>query len=160
MAYVAFHHSFLGREDLGLQDRLMGELPGILNWALDGLDRLDKQGGFFTQSSASEDLRAEVDRDSSPVTAWVEDRCVLDLEAEFTLDALLTLYLDWMKHEHMAFTPSAARFSRDLQAAFRDKGVVIERKPNGVGGKHRVVTGIRPIVGASIPDAEIFDNAE
>ena len=38
--------SFYGREDLGLTDKLTSELPGILNWALKGLDRLQKRGHF------------------------------------------------------------------------------------------------------------------
>jgi putative DNA primase/helicase len=158
MVYVAFHHSFLGREDLALGGRLMRELPGILNWALDGLDRLTATG-TFTQSMASDELRDEVDRDSSPVKAWADDRCLLDPTAEFTLEALFSHYRDWIASEHMPFTPSASRFSRDLRSAFGDKGVTVDRKPNGVGGKHRVVTGIRPIAGASMPDDDLIDNS-
>ena len=149
MVYVAFHRSFLGMEDLELEGRLMAELPGILNWALAGLERITAAGSF-TQSSASQELRDEVDRDSSPVKAWVDDRCVLDSTAEFTLEALLSHYRDWLKGEHMTFEPSASRFSRDIRSAFADQGVTVDRKPNGVGGKHRVVTGIRPIGGASL----------
>jgi putative DNA primase/helicase len=149
MVYVAFHQSFLGREDLELEGRLMTELPGILNWALGGLNRLSKAGSF-TQSSSSDELRDEVDRDSSPVKAWVEDRCTVDPTAEFTLESLLSNYLDWLKTERILLAPTAPRFSRDLQSAFRDQGVTVERKSNGVGGKHRVVTGIRPVAGASI----------
>ncbi len=159
MVYVSFQRSFLGREDLELEGRLMQELSGILNWALDGLDRLSKRG-YFTQASSSLELRSEVDRDSSPVTAWVDDWCVIDPSAEFVLDSLLTSYRNWITAEHMTFAPSAARFARDLRSAFGDKGVVIERKANGVGGKHRVVIGIRPIAGASLPDARLFDDAE
>lgn len=157
MVYVAFQHSFLGSEDLDLEGRLLGELPGILNWALDGLDRLTKNG-YFTQSSNSLEMRAEVDRDSAPIAAWVDDRCVLDPGAEFTLDALLTHYRDWLTAEHLAFAPSLNRMSRELRSAFGDKGVTITRKSNGAGGKHRVVTGIRPIVGSTFADNSLFDS--
>jgi putative DNA primase/helicase len=156
MVYVAFRRSFLGKEDLGLQGRVMGELSGILNWALDGLERLDKQG-FFTQSAGSLELRDEVERDSSPVTAWVDDRCVLDPTAVLTLDALLSSYRDWLTAENMPFSPSLNRLSRELRSAFGDQGVTIDRKSNGHGGKHRVVTGIRPLAGGSIPDDDLFD---
>jgi hypothetical protein len=40
MVAVPMTISWLGREDLGLKDRLIRELPGILNRALAGLDRL------------------------------------------------------------------------------------------------------------------------
>jgi putative DNA primase/helicase len=35
-------NSFLGREDRTLDRRLSAELPGILNWSLEGLDRLNR----------------------------------------------------------------------------------------------------------------------
>ena len=149
MVYVAFHRSFLGSEDLTLEGRLMTELPGILNWALDGLDRVAKLG-TFTQSAGSMELAAEVDRDSSPVKAWVDDRCVVDLTAEISLEALLSNYRDWLTTENMSLSPSLNRLSRDIRSAFGDQGVTVERKSNGAGGKHRVVTGIRVIVGGSM----------
>ncbi|MCX4670329.1 hypothetical protein OG453_27165 [Streptomyces sp. NBC_01381] len=36
--------SWLGKEDTGLTDKLAEETPGILNWALDGLARLERGG--------------------------------------------------------------------------------------------------------------------
>ena len=37
-----------GHRDPGLKDKLRAEMPGILNWALQGLARLHQQGGFTT----------------------------------------------------------------------------------------------------------------
>ncbi len=39
--------SFFGNEDHGLTDRLISELPGILNWAIEGWRRLRERGRFF-----------------------------------------------------------------------------------------------------------------
>ena len=36
---LRFTESFYGREDTGLTERLLGELPGILNWAVEGWQR-------------------------------------------------------------------------------------------------------------------------
>jgi len=38
--------SFYGREDIHLTNKLLEELPGILNWAIEGLMRLWKRGHF------------------------------------------------------------------------------------------------------------------
>jgi putative DNA primase/helicase len=160
LVYVSFGTSFRGREDYGLEARLMAELPGILNWALAGLARLGVQGGRFSQSSRSIALKEEVDRDSSPVTAWADDRCQLDADAEFTLDALFRSYRDWLTGENLALSPSQARFSRDLRAAFGDKGVTVARKRDGRGGQHRWVMGLRPLPGASLPQGQAFSDAE
>jgi putative DNA primase/helicase len=36
--------SFYGKEDTGLTQRLLAELPGILNWAIEGWHRLRERG--------------------------------------------------------------------------------------------------------------------
>ncbi len=45
--------SFFGEEDPTLTDALLAEAPGIFNWCLDGLDRLNARG-YFQQPAASE----------------------------------------------------------------------------------------------------------
>ena len=47
--------SFEGREDLDLKRKLLAELPGILNWAIDGRAMLREDGRFNPPASA-EDL--------------------------------------------------------------------------------------------------------
>jgi putative DNA primase/helicase len=41
---IPFTESFLGREDRDLGDKLLKELPGILNWALEGLEQYQLHG--------------------------------------------------------------------------------------------------------------------
>lgn len=43
---VRTHKSFSGKEDTLLTQRLQSELPGILNWSLDGIRRLNQRGRF------------------------------------------------------------------------------------------------------------------
>ena len=40
-------NSFYGREDRRLTDRLLTELPGILNWSIAGWQRLNRRGYFL-----------------------------------------------------------------------------------------------------------------
>jgi putative DNA primase/helicase len=51
---LVFRLSWLGKEDKGLTRKLAAELPGILNWSLDGLARLD-ENERFTEPVASDD---------------------------------------------------------------------------------------------------------
>lgn len=51
MLILKTHRSFLGKEDIRLTDKLMEELPGILNWAIEGLKRLRGRGHFRTSST-------------------------------------------------------------------------------------------------------------
>jgi len=68
--------SFYGEEDTELTDKLIAELPGILNWALDGLDRLRARGRFIQPESGKERIQ-ELEDLSSPVGVFVRERCVV-----------------------------------------------------------------------------------
>ena len=66
--------SFFGREDHELGAKLAAELPGILNWALGGLDRLTKQGKF-TELTSSAGLIEEIRDSASPIMAFLAEKC-------------------------------------------------------------------------------------
>jgi putative DNA primase/helicase len=67
--------SFLGKEDLELKTKLAPEMPGILNWALDGLDRLREYGSFITPASSKDSIR-DLEDAAEPVQAFLRDWCV------------------------------------------------------------------------------------
>jgi putative DNA primase/helicase len=67
--------SFYAREDHGLFDRLIPELPGILLWALEGRQRLLKRRRFIQPKSSTELIQQFEDL-GSPVRAFVRDKCV------------------------------------------------------------------------------------
>lgn len=49
--------SFCGKEDIGLTEKLLKELPGILNWAITGWRRLHSRGHFETTANPTIDRR-------------------------------------------------------------------------------------------------------
>jgi putative DNA primase/helicase len=61
--------SFYGEEDTELTPKLTAELPGILNWAIDGWSRL-RERGHFVQPSSSAELVNDLIETGSPVAAW------------------------------------------------------------------------------------------
>ena len=68
--------SFYGRENTQLTETLLSEAPGIFNWALDGLDRLNERGHFVNPESGSDAIQQLEDL-SSPVTAFLRDACIM-----------------------------------------------------------------------------------
>ncbi|MBF6298036.1 NTP-binding protein [Nocardia amamiensis] len=107
--------SFLGKEDRGLDARLTAELPGILSWALDGLDRLVRNGRF-TVPSASQDATTLMMDLASPISAFVRDCCVRAASAHVQCSTLYEAWKTWCEDNgHRA--GSAPGFSRDLRAA-------------------------------------------
>jgi putative DNA primase/helicase len=94
MVLLTFAQSFLGKEDTGLEGRLMAELPGILNWALAGLDHLDQRGKFLQPESSS--TAAEILAESvSPFNAFLEEWCVVGPEHSVSKDALYAAWEAW-----------------------------------------------------------------
>jgi putative DNA primase/helicase len=107
--------SWLHNEDHGLETALRGELPGILNWSLDGLERLTAQGRFTRPLGADEAIVTLQDL-ASPVAAFVRDRCVRDPGSEVEVDILYRTYRDWADDNgHVKSSKSV--FGRDLRAA-------------------------------------------
>ncbi|MGV7240926.1 hypothetical protein [Caballeronia sp. M23-90] len=73
---VTLQNSFLGKEDHGLKDRLLGELPGIFNWAIQGWRDLN-QRGYFVEPASSRDAVEELAALTSPTRRFVGNRCTV-----------------------------------------------------------------------------------
>ena len=107
--------SWLGKEDLKLKDELKNELSGILNWSLDGLDRL-RRNGAFTISNASRLMMDNLEDDASPVRQFVERHCVIGHDRDVPKDKLFSEWTTWAGAG--GYSPgSSATFGRDLRAA-------------------------------------------
>ena len=114
MVALQLSQSWLGREDTTLEPRLHRELPGILNWALDGLERLTESGRFTRPASTDEAMVALADL-ACPVGAFVRDCCERG-EYEIDGDALWKAWKEWAEDNgHGA--GSKQMFGRDLRAA-------------------------------------------
>jgi P4 family phage/plasmid primase-like protien len=155
--YVIFalERSFYGHEDHGLSARLEAEMPGILLWALQGLQAYLRDGYIRTPESA-EALADEMDRVGSPVKAFVEDRCEWGREYLISKADLWASYKDWHMQEGIPGHPlSKELFGRMLKSAF---GIEVNetrmREPDGsrvTGWK-----GLRLVGSGGNPVAEAF----
>ncbi|MGU3471887.1 phage/plasmid primase, P4 family [Paenibacillus sp. D51F] len=69
---IPFDRQFRDEEqDKTLIDQLKGELPGILNWALKGLNRLMENDFNFTTSEMAERLLSRYKQEQNPLLAFV-----------------------------------------------------------------------------------------
>jgi putative DNA primase/helicase len=113
---LSFPHQFTGEnEDKRLLAKLTTgeELSGLLNIALDGLDRLLKNQGYSYAKSVEETTEIYL-RVSDPVYAFVQDCCELDSEASIAKEALYDVFKGYCK---LKSTPliKANAFARQLQ---------------------------------------------
>jgi putative DNA primase/helicase len=129
--------SWLGKEDPTLEPALHAELPSILNWALDGLDRLAETNRFTRPSSTDEAYIALQDL-ASPVGAFIRDRCVLGLEHEIAVDEMWEAWKAWAEDNgHSRQTKQM--LGRNLRAVHAPIQIA---RPRDGDDRHRVYRGI------------------
>ena len=132
--------SFFGREDLGLDGRLIAELRGILNWSIAGWRRLMERGHFDPPKTESALLLEEL---ASPVTAFVEECCELDPLAQTITTTLYQAYRIWCE-KHGRIAGNDASFGADLNALYQ--GEVVKKSHKGPPF-YRTYDGIRLTAG-------------
>ena len=115
MMVLQMTESFYGREDHGLTERLLSELPGILLWAIEGWKRLRERGRFIEPESSREMAEA-LDDLASPVKAFVRERCVIDPNCEISRSLLFSEYLKWCALHGRTRPDDEAGFGRNLRA--------------------------------------------
>ena len=133
-----FGECFTGREDTTLKDRLREEAPGIAVWGLEGLTRLRAKG--FTIPRSSTPLLEGFRRQSSPVTEFVDEHCVLGPENKASSMMLYDSYMQWCRTQGIQ-GGSQAKFSQLIQAMY--PGLVLDRVVNDANQRVRGLIGIR-----------------
>jgi putative DNA primase/helicase len=82
-----------GERDRALSQKLEAELPGILNWALEGLARVQRRGVFVPESvlAATAEYKAEQD----PLGAFLDDCCDTGAGLSISSAAMWSLWETW-----------------------------------------------------------------
>jgi putative DNA primase/helicase len=133
--------SFVGREDRTLESRILRELPGVLLWALDGLDRLTANGGIFTEPESAQEAMDLYRAQSSPVGVFLSEWCELDPEASTTKAELYDAWKAWCADQAgRDHAGTSARFARNL---FSTGNGIKSSKPRTGGRQVPVFTGVR-----------------
>jgi putative DNA primase/helicase len=136
---LALTKSFLGKENTGLTDELLLELPGILGWALEGLDRLRRQGKL-TEPKSSADAITDLHDTVSPTSAFVRDYCEVGPEYEVRVDLLYGEWRRWCDTQGRDRPGPVQTFGRNLRAVL--PGLQITQPRDGDARERRYV-GLR-----------------
>ena len=131
--------SFVGREDRTLTDRLRGELPGILNWAIEGWRRLNERG-YFVQPDSADELLSDLENLSSPIRQFISDVCETGPQFEASIEVLFRAWQSWCESNHRDHIGTNATFGKDLRAALPQLNLVQRREGDR---RERKYSGIR-----------------
>lgn len=148
--------SFLGRENPNLTDELLSELPGILNWAIEGWRRLKAQGRYSVPASSAA-LVEHVRRVSSPIDSFVSDECEFVQDAMESKAALHESYREWCIREGV-MALSRELFAKQFIAATLGRAKPGKSRKAGEGKHVPVFFGVR-LQTAPIEDYSLYDGS-
>jgi putative DNA primase/helicase len=114
---LSLQKSWYGQEDTSLLFRLRAELSGILIWALQGLARLQQEGKFI-QPASSAPVIENLESLTSPIKAFVAERCELNSTRIVSVTALFNAWRIWCNMTGYAHTGNVQSFGKNLRAAF------------------------------------------
>jgi P4 family phage/plasmid primase-like protien len=141
---ISIRQSFYGREDTGLTERLLKELPGIFRWSLEGRERLKRRGHFLQPSSAEQDA-LDLKEANSSISVFADD--MMEFAGDFSIpiaDAF-DAWRSWCGRSGRQNAGTIQTFGRSLRDAFPQVEV---KRPNQSGNRDRVYLGIRLKPGA------------
>jgi putative DNA primase/helicase len=142
--------TFQDSPDTHLTQRLVAELPGILNWSIEGLRDLDAAGALLQPASGRADLEGLAEL-NNPVGAFLADRCVLDPGVRATRASVYQAWADWCRDAGRTSVGDVISFTADL-VAMRPS---IQQVRLRVGGSRaQVLTGVRLRTRADRDDIE------
>ena len=113
---LTLQRSFYDKEDLRLTERLLGELPGIFNWAIAGWQRLQERG-HFQQPASSKDAINELYDLGSPIGAFIREHCDVGPGRTVECGKLFGRWKEWCHEQGRTHPGTLQTFGRDLRAA-------------------------------------------
>ena len=131
-------HSFIGQEDLELENKLTAELPAILNRALGGLDRLRKRGRF-QQPQSGKTLIRELEGLTSGIGAFVAECCERESSLITTIDDLFAEWSKWCDKNGRKDASTKQSFGASLRGACPE---LEDSRPGGRGKQKLSYIGI------------------
>jgi P4 family phage/plasmid primase-like protien len=142
MLVLQMTNSFYGKEDIHLADKLVTELSGIFNWALEGhRRRLERPGEKFIQprsGQATLDMIAEL---NNPLSEFMTDCIVFERGEHVDKDAVFACYRRWVVKKNLQ-AGSELSFKRRFIAATQEYGVSTALDRTGGQTRH-IYTNMR-----------------
>lgn len=147
---LVLKESFYGKEDLGLFDKLVVELPGILNWALEGRDRLYSRG-YFQQPASADDLIQEFQDLGSPEATFLKTKTAISPGHSVAQKELFAAWQRWCEENGREHAGTAQSFGRNVRAVL---SWITTRQLGPAGAQERHWEGLRllnPEESADVP---------
>jgi putative DNA primase/helicase len=121
---IPFYREFRDTDkdkDFNLADKLRGEIPGIIAWALEGAKRLMENGYRFTESKSITKMAEEFEDEASTPLRFFRDNYIVDetFKQFLPVQKLYEHYQMWMQLEGSKKVAGKRKFMRDITGVWR-----------------------------------------
>ncbi len=147
---LTLQKSWFGQEDTDLFNRLRAELPGILLWALRGLAQLQQRGKFLQPTSSAQTVE-ELEAITSPIKAFISERCDIKPHASVPVAVLFEAWRNWCNATGYPQSGNVQSFGKNLRAAFPE---VATSRPQQDHGRERCYIGVS-LISTQNPSADV-----
>ncbi len=128
---LRFTRKFTDVADSNLEEKLKVELPGIFNWAIEGLARLRERGRFTVPKSSETASRLMSDLGSN-LKSFLQEECVIGPECEVERRAVFERWKEWCEENNVKDVGTANQFGVSLFEALPS----LETFRRRIAGKH------------------------
>lgn len=125
--------SFFGGEDVDLTAKLVGELPGIAAWAVEGLKRL-RRARRFTETTYQVERQVEIQEIGNPLLRFFREELVIAAEGWVSSADLRKAYEASARASGRGVL-SEENFGKELRTQAKEHGVTLERAKRRIGGR-------------------------
>jgi P4 family phage/plasmid primase-like protien len=115
MLVFIFYKSFADNPDTSLRTKLLAEIAGITQWAIEGLRRLRRNGGKFTEGRIGLIQKERIRKDMFPLSEFVESSCSMQQDEFTMLDDLYNAYRLWAATEGLKNPLIKNEFDKSLR---------------------------------------------
>ncbi len=143
---IPFLRSFIGNPDTYLEDKLTAELPGILNWCIEGIKDL-QDTGRFAETELNHLALKEFKSDNSPALEFLQmeyEAVAPDTAPRYAVE-LRDLYKRYQNYcRDNGYSPKALnRFTREIVDARYEEFPNLQKVIEPGGGRRTMIQGLR-----------------
>ncbi|MEG0051383.1 MAG: phage/plasmid primase, P4 family [Terrisporobacter sp.] len=119
--------------DVNLISKLLGEIEGILQWSIMGLERLVENNYQFTNPSEVSRVIKQYKEEQDPVYLFYKDKLTYKVGARINKKKILESYLLWLNTRMISprGTDSSSKFWKELRRVTKSESIELDETKSG-----------------------------
>lgn len=134
LVIVPFNKTIKSDErDVNLTYKLLNEIEGIVQWAIAGLERLEKNNYQFTNPKEVSRVMDKYKEEQDPVYLFYKDKLIYKVGVRTNKKKILESYLLWLNAKMISprGTDSSSKFWKELRRVTKSESIELDETKSG-----------------------------